>query len=132
MSRIQLLKNVVDGLHSLADDIQAIADALAGDETAAAEEAAPPAPEKPQLTLEEVRAVLAEKSHDGFTKEIRELLEKYGALTNTRFSPLPPLTGGQNAPLPHGWSRNLPTERPRRQRKAQRHTPSVNISSDVF
>ena len=31
------------------------------------------------LTLEEVRAVLAEKSHDGFTKEIRELLEKYGA-----------------------------------------------------
>ena len=38
MSRIQLLKNVVDGLHSLADDIQAIADALAGDETAAAEE----------------------------------------------------------------------------------------------
>ena len=55
------------------------ADALAGDETAAAEEAAPPAPEKPQLTLEEVRAVLAEKSHDGFTKEIRELLEKYGA-----------------------------------------------------
>ena len=79
MSRIQLLKNVVDGLHSLADDIQAIADALAGDETAAAEEAAPPAPEKPQLTLEEVQAVLAEKSHDGFTKEIRELLEKYGA-----------------------------------------------------
>ena len=48
MSRIQLLKNVVDGLHSLADDIQAIADALAGDETAAAEETAPPAPEKPQ------------------------------------------------------------------------------------
>ena len=44
MSRIQLLKNVVDGLHSLADDIQAIADALAGDETAVAEEAAPPAP----------------------------------------------------------------------------------------
>lgn len=75
MSRIQLLKNVVDGLHSLADDIQAIADALAGDETAAASSA----PEKPQLTLEEVRAVLAEKSHDGFTKEIRELLEKYGA-----------------------------------------------------
>ena len=42
-------------------------------------EGGPPAPEKPQLTLEEVRAVLAEKSHDGFTKEIRELLEKYGA-----------------------------------------------------
>lgn len=79
MSRIQLLKNVVDDLHSLADDIRAIADALAGDENASAEEVTPSAPERPQLTLEEVRAVLAEKSHDGFTREIRELLLKYGA-----------------------------------------------------
>lgn len=34
--------------------------------------------EKP-LTLEEVRAVLANKSRDGFTVQIRELLQKYGA-----------------------------------------------------
>ena len=79
MSRIQLLKNVVDDLHSLADDIRAIADVLAGDENASAEEVTPSAAERPQLTLEEVRAVLAEKSHDGFTMEIRELLLKYGA-----------------------------------------------------
>ncbi len=79
MSRIQLLKNVVDDLHSLADNIRAIADALAGDENASAEKVTPSAPERPQLTLEEVRAVLAEKSHDGFTREIRELLLKYGA-----------------------------------------------------
>ena len=31
------------------------------------------------LTLEEVRAVLADKSKDGFTAQIRELLKKYGA-----------------------------------------------------
>jgi hypothetical protein len=31
------------------------------------------------LTLEEVRAVLANKSRDGFTAQIRELLQKYGA-----------------------------------------------------
>jgi len=31
------------------------------------------------LTLVEVRAVLADKSRSGFTEQIRELLEKYGA-----------------------------------------------------
>lgn len=34
--------------------------------------------EKP-LTLEAVRAVLAEKSRQGFTAEVRELLKKHGA-----------------------------------------------------
>ena len=34
---------------------------------------------KPVLTLEEVRNVLAEKSRNGFTAEIKELLKKYGA-----------------------------------------------------
>lgn len=79
MSRIQLLKNVVDGLHSLADDIQAIADTLAGDEPVEEPKAKPSVQDTPQPSLEEVRAVLAEKSHNGFTKEIRDLLLKYGA-----------------------------------------------------
>ena len=39
----------------------------------------PVAPAKPALTLEEVRAVLADKSRAGHTAEIRELLKKYGA-----------------------------------------------------
>ena len=39
----------------------------------------PAAPAKPTLTLEEVRAVLADKSRAGHTAEIRELLKKYGA-----------------------------------------------------
>ena len=37
------------------------------------------AEEKKPLTLEEVRAVLANKSKDGFTEQIRELLKKYGS-----------------------------------------------------
>jgi len=36
-------------------------------------------PEKKQPKLEEVRAVLAEKSRKGHTEAIRELLKKYGA-----------------------------------------------------
>ena len=39
---------------------------------------------KPALTLEEVRAVLADKSRAGHTAEIRELLKKYGASKTRR------------------------------------------------
>lgn len=35
--------------------------------------------EEKVLTLEEVRAVLAEKSREGFTAQIREILVKHGA-----------------------------------------------------
>jgi len=39
-----------------------------------------PAPmQKPALTLEQVRAVLSEKSRAGYTANVRELLQKYGA-----------------------------------------------------
>ena len=41
--------------------------------------AAEAAPAEPVLTLETVRAVLAEKSRAGFTAQIRALLLKYGA-----------------------------------------------------
>ena len=37
------------------------------------------APAEPALTLEQVRAVLADKSRKGHTAEIRALLQKYGA-----------------------------------------------------
>ena len=39
----------------------------------------PTALAKPALTLEQVRAVLADKSRKGFTAQIRALLQKYGA-----------------------------------------------------
>lgn len=41
----------------------------------------PVAKEPPKVTIkkEQVRAVLAQKSRDGFTKEIKEILKKYGA-----------------------------------------------------
>lgn len=39
----------------------------------------PTAPAEPALTLEQVRAVLADKSRKGFTVQIRSLLQKYGA-----------------------------------------------------
>ena len=44
-----------------------------------AQESEPVSTPEPQLTLEQVRAVLAGKSRMGFTAEIRTLLQKYGA-----------------------------------------------------
>ena len=44
-----------------------------------AQESEPVYPPEPTLTLEQVRAVLADKSRQGHTAEIRALLQKYGA-----------------------------------------------------
>ena len=85
MSRIKLLLDVIEDIRSLADSLQAVATALGQSDPEGA--AAPaPAPETPPadsppktITLEEVRAVLAEKSHDGYTDQVRGLLQKYGA-----------------------------------------------------
>ena len=85
----------IDGLRSLADSLQAVADAVAQggqeqpDQTteerpaqepekktaAKKEEKAEPKP----LTLERVRAALAEKSRAGHTSEVKALLIKHGA-----------------------------------------------------
>lgn len=105
MSKIKLLLDVVQDMRSLADSLQAVAEAVA--ESGAAEteltttkepekagktgktaakntvkkdtKAAKQEPEEKLLTLEEVRAVLAEKSRSGHTEEVRELLAKHGA-----------------------------------------------------
>lgn len=89
MSRIKLLLDVIEDIRSLADSLQAVATALgqSDQETAAAPAPAPEAPPAPApadpppkaITLEDVRAVLAEKSHDGYTDQVRGLLQKYGA-----------------------------------------------------
>lgn len=82
MSKIKLLLDVVEDMRSLADSLQTLADAMTqGDsqESVPVQESAPPPPKEPEVTLEQVRAVLADKSHDGKTEAVRELLQKYGA-----------------------------------------------------
>ena len=101
MGKEKLLLEVIGDLRSLADSLQAVADAVAD---SGAEEAGKPDAKEPEkagkagksakkeekpaakqaqeekpLTLEEVRAVLAEKSRAGHTAEVRELLNKHGA-----------------------------------------------------
>ncbi len=101
MGKVKLLLDVIGDLRSLADGLQAVADAVAENDASAemtatkeAEEKGRPKaaakkntakktvkaePEEKPLTLEEVRAVLAEKSRAGHTAEVKELLNKHGA-----------------------------------------------------
>ena len=82
MSKSKLLLDVVEDMRSLADSLPSLADAMTQGEAPEAEpvqKAAPSPPKEPAVTLEQVRAVLAEKSHDGKTEAVRELLQKYGA-----------------------------------------------------
>lgn len=76
MGKISELDMAISDLRKAAAAINDVADTLAEMFSGAAEEA--PAKESP-LTLEQVRAVLAEKSRNGHTAEIRALLQKYGA-----------------------------------------------------
>ena len=81
MSKIKLLLDVVADLKALADSLQVVADAVASNEpeetSQPLESKAEKTSEEKAITLEEVRALLAEKSHDGFTAEVRGLLEKH-------------------------------------------------------
>lgn len=95
MSKIKLLLDVVSDLRSLADSLQAVADAVAKngqeqpDQTmeeqpekksaAKKVESSMEKPEPKSLTLEQVRAALAEKSRAGHTAEVKALLIKHGA-----------------------------------------------------
>lgn len=110
MGKVKLLLDVIEDLRSLADSLQAVADAVAENDVSAemtatkeAEEKGRPKavakkttakktvkaePEEKPLTLEEVRAVLAEKSRAGHTAEVKELLNKHGADKLSEIDPM--------------------------------------------
>lgn len=81
MSKVKLLLDVVDDMRSLADSIQAICDVMAESDSAPKEVPATrtETAKEPDITLEKVRMVLAEKSQLGFTTEVRGIIQKYGA-----------------------------------------------------
>ena len=92
MSRMKLLLDVVEGMRSLADSIQAAAVAMAGNEPAGqtqpeSSHAAEVNPQTMPVTLEQVRAVLAEQSQAGFGAQVRLLLEKHGAAKLSQIEP---------------------------------------------
>ena len=84
MSKMAEMAQTIEELRTAAASINAAADWLyqqfSGDRNEAQATEAPIKKEsKPELKLEDVRAVLAEKSRAGHTAEVRALLKKYGA-----------------------------------------------------
>jgi len=77
MGKISELEMAITDLRRAATAINEVANSLA--EMFSGNETADAPTEDPTPTLEEVRAILAEKSRKGHTAEIRSLLEKYGA-----------------------------------------------------
>lgn len=85
MSKVQLLLDVVEDMRSLADSIQAVADAMTQSE--AQPDTAPKTAEtlttktkaEKKVTIEEVRAVLIPLSQDGYGEQIRAIFKRYGA-----------------------------------------------------
>lgn len=86
MSKMSEISASIEELRRCAVVISETADWLSELFGGKPEETAPttpaPEPEKPKvptLTLEKVRAALAQKSRDRYTEQIRSLLQKYGS-----------------------------------------------------
>lgn len=71
MGKVKELSILVDEIKSCGETLIGISDELAKMFSSAAKEK--------QLTLEEVRAVCAEKSRLGFTDDVKAIIEKHGA-----------------------------------------------------
>ncbi|MEA4939607.1 MAG: DNA ligase [Christensenella sp.] len=77
------LRNAAQSLNSVADSLTSL---FSGSQPRTSVQPESKPTSKP-LTLEEVRAVLAEKSRNGHTAKIRELLEKHGAAKLSEIDP---------------------------------------------
>ena len=86
MSKMSELDLCVGELRSTAQSLNTVADSLTALFSGSESKSSVQSTSKP-LTLEEVRAVLAEKSRNGHTAKIRELLEKHGAAKLSEIDP---------------------------------------------
>ena len=77
------LRSAAQSLNSVADSLTALFSGSQPEKSVLPESK----PTSKPLTLEEVRAVLAEKSRNGHTAKIRELLEKHGAAKLSEIDP---------------------------------------------
>lgn len=73
----KLLLKTADNLTALADSVRALCASLADSPQTEAKEV--PAKKKQTIPLERVRGVLAEKSRDGYTAEVRAIIQSFGA-----------------------------------------------------
>lgn len=105
MSRIKLALEVVENMRNLASSIEYLVQAMEGSETTIqAEEKEAPAktskkqepikeqkierpPKEDTPSLEDVRALMAEKNRDGHREGVKAIINKYGAQKLTALDP---------------------------------------------
>ena len=81
MSKTKLLLDVVENLRNLADSLQDLHDGMiepSSTETTDDVEEKNINKEKSKVSLEKVRGLLATKSQEGKSSEVRELIQSYG------------------------------------------------------
>ena len=71
------LQKVAEDLRTLADSVQAVCAVYADSPQEQPEK--PPTKKKQTIPLEKIRSVLAEKSRDGYTAEVRAIIQSFGA-----------------------------------------------------
>ncbi len=86
MSKMSEMAATIEELRNAATAINQAANWLA-EQFSSNEPEPESAPADPVLTLEAVRAVLADKSRAGFTAQIRSLLQKHGAAKLSEIDP---------------------------------------------
>jgi len=93
MSKMAEMAQTIEELRTAAASINAAADWLCqqfsgdDDKQQISKSAAKKEKPKPEIKLEDIRAVLAEKSRAGHTAEVRALLKKYGAAKLSEIDP---------------------------------------------
>lgn len=77
MSQIKLLKNVIDDIKSLSESLEELYYSMCKEDESNYEETENK--EKNNVSLEEIRTILAVKAQEGKQEEIKELIKSYGA-----------------------------------------------------
>lgn len=87
MSKIKLALEVVEDLRTLAASVESLANAMQSNEPVPVEKQEE-IPKVEPITIEQVRAVLAEKSQSGKQPEVKALITKFGAKKLTDIDPV--------------------------------------------
>lgn len=95
MSKVKLLFNVIQDLKSLAEDLEAVVNAMNENEEEKPDKKVEQSESKSanketktkKIKLEDVRAILAEKSQAGMVSGVREIIKKYGASKLSEIDP---------------------------------------------
>lgn len=78
MSKIKLLIDVVNDIRSLADSLEAVANAMASGDNQPELQAPQTELVKPKITHEQLREMAVKLSRNGKREEVKQLIGKYG------------------------------------------------------